>query len=635
MVVIRAVAELMNRNEPPILDGLWAQRRSSNCEDVFLGVTGRSGDRRRAITLWVGQALAFLALLAALSACQQGPFTDYPDLRTIETPKDPASPLEERRAILRDLVKDRDHARHRRSVVRHRSGLSDIPPAAAPTLTEDRAGEIVRDLPTNEQTPELTAENDANRAFQDRTQFDDGTLSDFIRRMKNETAPFIVEEFPNEVRPEGEGLSDQELPTTEDTDKPEVQSWRVIGEPLVLAAFAPAVLRQEPTVTAIRLAASEPGFFCSYLGWMVAWSSACLDEESASSSSDDSVADVEDGQTAEPTSPPEGEQVAKDPASTSGGAAGSNPSSPAAGSEKVESEDIDGGEGLGITSSFDRLVNLLRADRQPEDRSPRARKSLSYEAETLQEPIEDRPRLPKSRPDVEKDLRIVRNDIVFNFDRTPVPAFKPVQREPKTVIFPPERPKRVSEQTSMVGETTAAETETQKAEVQKSDEQQAKAQESDAQETETQTTEVQKTETEEPETKSQKEVELAARDLEEAKKDVTDKEPPAPTVDLAKNQDPSLLDRELINYPPESIALPDGLEERLEGMLADAKANGGKLFIISQAAVGSLAMERARGVGLALVRLGATADLIEYDILVNRQADQVELLLKAENNSEE
>jgi len=160
-------------------------------------------------------------------------------------------------------------------------------------------------------------------------------------------------------------------------------------------------------------------------------------------------------------------------------------------------------------------------------------------------------------------------------------------------------------------------------------------QESDAQETETQTTEVQKTGTEESETKSQKEAELAARDLEEAKKDVTDKKSPAPAVDLAKNQDPSLLDRELINYPPESIALPDGLEERLGGMLADAKANGGKLFIISQAAVGSLAMERARGVGLALVRLGATADLIEYDILVNRQADQVELLLKAENNSEE
>ena len=48
----------------------------------------------------------------------------------------------------------------------------------------------------------------------------------------------------------------------------------------------------------IRLAAAEdePGFFCSYLGWTVAWSSMCVDDADADlerSLDDDVAADVE------------------------------------------------------------------------------------------------------------------------------------------------------------------------------------------------------------------------------------------------------------------------------------------------------------------------------------------------------
>lgn len=609
MVPIRALAELMTRNGPPIRGWLWLSRPSCSRGSVPLDVDDRRGTSLLGL---LRQTAALTGLAIALSACQV--FTsssDYPDLRSVSSPGDPTSPLEERREIVRDLINDRDLARHRQSVVRHRSGLSDIPPTAAPASTAIRAEDIVREVPAEDQSLEDAAENDPDRAYRDRTQFDDGTLNDFIRRLKKETTPPIVggvvEELPSEEELEPPG-------------EPETQSWRIIGKPVVLAAFAPSILEQDPPQMAIRLAAEEPGTFCTYLGWMVAWSSACLDdEEGASSSANDAAsADIDDNRTDEqPPSASTGGRATDAPADTESETTGADQSPNGTGGDTTLSEDVDADGVSPVTGSFDRLIKLLRSGSRSGDRSSDTPRSLSFEAEALQDPVPEGPQLPVSRPDVAKDLRVVKNDVAFDFTRTPTPAFKPVQPEPRTVIFPRER-SGLAERTIFVPTARppliVADLEVQD----------GAAEDGISEDGASEVTELQ-----------EDEEALAAKDLDEAKKDLTGGEPSTTIVDLRKAGDPSLLDHELISFEPESATLPIGIEERLEAMLADAKGSGGKLHIVSQASIGSLAMERARGVGLALVRLGATADLIEYDILINRQADQVELLLKADANSEE
>ncbi|MGI9491890.1 MAG: hypothetical protein ACR2QF_05745, partial [Geminicoccaceae bacterium] len=276
--------------EFPLPNGRWRKFGGDRWNDEI---------RYCSIMLRPGRIIALSAFALILSACQaQEHAPDYPDLRTVSSPSNTSNPLEERRQIVRDLIEDRDLARHRKAVIRHRSGLSDVPPPAAPTHTDTRAEDIIKSAPVEEQGVEDELSDDqSDRAYRDRTQFDDGTLDDFIRRMKRETTPTINDEPPAE-----------EQGAVQPSEEPKPQSWHFEGtpplslampspaavfsdldRPLVLLAFAPSTI-QEREVVAIRLAASEDqGFFCEYMGWMVAWSSACLDDEGETSSNDAEV----------------------------------------------------------------------------------------------------------------------------------------------------------------------------------------------------------------------------------------------------------------------------------------------------------------------------------------------------------
>jgi len=397
-------------------------------------------------------------LAPVLLACQsQGNSSAYPDLRTVSSPTNKSFPLEERRQIVRDLMDYRDVARHRKAVVRHRSGLSDVPPPEAPVSTKTRAEDIIRSAPIEDPGAVGEGEGDQSESiFRDPTQFDDGTLDDFIRRLKRDTTP-TVGETPTDNSEQTIGEA-EEL-TGEDVE-PKPQSWRFQGEPaanyaavkpgldrpIILAAFAPAVMQHDAPV-AILLATNhdDQGFLCTYLGWAVAWSNTCLDEEASAGSKDEEVAglDVEEAPDQEPSTQSEDLPADdEDPVSGSDDVADQNQSG--ADDETTASEDIGDDDALlPVTSTLDRLRNLIRSrtSRSEGTSTDRNRKSLSYEADELKPSKEEGPPLPSSRPDVEEDLRIVRNDHLFEFERTPRPAFKPLPPEPETVIFAPEKPK--------------------------------------------------------------------------------------------------------------------------------------------------------------------------------------------------
>lgn len=598
----------MNRNGPLISKSLSSKTRVRKIGGIRWN--GKNTCSKMLPTF--EHAVALLALAWTLSACQsQTNSPDYPDLRSVSSSSDTSYPLEERRRIVRDLIGDRDAARHKKAIVRHRSGLSDTPPPAAATSTETRAEDIIREAPIEGgQVAEKPVESESERAYRDRTQFDDGTLNDFIRRLKRDTAPAV----PAVPLVDEERSSDQSL-------APNPQSWRFQKEPattltqadssrispyqpVLLLAFAPSVLRDEGPM-AVRLAAddAEPGFFCSYLGWMVAWSNTCLvDESGISSKNDDVAAEVDDGKTGDQESPIGSNEPVDDKKSSGRGEEDAPDQSPnKADDEAIASEDIDDDALLPVTGMLDRLRDLIRSRRSSSNPSSTDPKSLSYEADELKPPEDPGPTLPASRPDVEKDLRIVRNDKVFEFTRTPRPAFKPLPPEPKTVIFPPDVPrpaKNVVFRPAARPPLVIA-----RQDVVRGDAKQI-----------------------EPE---QDEDLLAAKTLDDAKAETPNDLTPPATVDLAEPEETGLLDSQVILFDPGSARLPIGIEIRLEAMLDEARAKDGKLFIVSEAGVGSLAMERARSVGLALVRLGATADVIEYDIVVDRTVDQVRLLLKS------
>ncbi len=61
----------------------------------------------------------------------------------------------------------------------------------------------------------------------------------------------------------------------------------------------------------------------------------------------------------------------------------------------------------------------------------------------------------------------------------------------------------------------------------------------------------------------------------------------------------------LVLFQPGSATLPPQVDRRLEQAVAAAKARGARIRIEGEADDPALALDRARAVGLALVRLGA------------------------------
>jgi hypothetical protein len=82
-----------------------------------------------------------------------------------------------------------------------------------------------------------------------------------------------------------------------------------------------------------------------------------------------------------------------------------------------------------------------------------------------------------------------------------------------------------------------------------------------------------------------------------------------------------------IPFEPGSADLPEGASAQLEQVLAEAKAQGAVIRILGEAAAPALALDRARAVGLALVRLGAGAGDVEMTLAHGATGDQAQLLL--------
>ncbi len=82
-----------------------------------------------------------------------------------------------------------------------------------------------------------------------------------------------------------------------------------------------------------------------------------------------------------------------------------------------------------------------------------------------------------------------------------------------------------------------------------------------------------------------------------------------------------------IAFAPGSAELPAGIGPQLEQMLASARTEGALIRIIGEAKAPALALDRARAVAIALVRLGARAGDLQITLASNATGDQAHLLL--------
>ncbi|MGH6900493.1 MAG: hypothetical protein ACREJ5_28750, partial [Geminicoccaceae bacterium] len=82
-----------------------------------------------------------------------------------------------------------------------------------------------------------------------------------------------------------------------------------------------------------------------------------------------------------------------------------------------------------------------------------------------------------------------------------------------------------------------------------------------------------------------------------------------------------------IAFGPGSAALPPDARARLEHLLGEAKAGGARIKIVGEAAAPALALDRARAVGLALVRGGLPADRLELSLARDAAGDRARLFL--------
>ncbi len=85
----------------------------------------------------------------------------------------------------------------------------------------------------------------------------------------------------------------------------------------------------------------------------------------------------------------------------------------------------------------------------------------------------------------------------------------------------------------------------------------------------------------------------------------------------------------LVLFQPGSAALPPQVDRRLEQAVAAAKARGARIRVEGEADDPALALDRARAVGLALVRLGAPAGDLEMTLARKATGDQARLILAA------
>lgn len=591
-----------------------------------------------------------LALIGGLSGCQTGGSSrddeslvsgGYPSLRSVPVEPRPSAPIEERRRIVRELIEERDRSRQLTNVVRRRSGLGAV--AAAPASSVDALGadKIIPDAPDDAGAAfRLTPNKEVDEETvyrEEATQFEDGSLGDFIRQLKQNT-------LPSPAQTPGEETEEDDLSFLLREPKGGIGSARLVGEeqPILLAAFAP-VLDVDPSVrqdVGIRLAADdeESSLFCDWVGFAVAWAGACLDETETVPEGDPAVgADLQqDSQSAADDALSERSDEAE--ASPSGEEARERAERRLSEEDAVEAIEDAGRSALApIASSLDKLRDFIRSRQSngtvsSSSEGRRALRTTGAEETPASRPP---PPIPGRRPEMRENVIIVEDGETFDFNRTPRPAFKPSREEESAlVILPPEgRPSKSrtdrpgsSLQPQARPEDLRPETEPAPGLALLQDEGALQPSDPEAEIAEKRRTA--------PnlitplETRSGPEPSLGdelSLDSEATSASLKDQSPAAIDLEHAKTEPETMV----ITFEPGMQALPEGVKPRLETVLADAKARDQKIFIIGEASTNYLAKRRATDVGAALVQLGATVEILEYDHDARADVDRVRLVLKS------
>jgi outer membrane protein OmpA-like peptidoglycan-associated protein len=98
-------------------------------------------------------------------------------------------------------------------------------------------------------------------------------------------------------------------------------------------------------------------------------------------------------------------------------------------------------------------------------------------------------------------------------------------------------------------------------------------------------------------------------------------------VEIAPPEPAGDPDPGVIAFARGSAALPPGAVPKLERLLAEASAEQARITVLGEGSPPSLAIDRARAVGQALVRLGASADRLRITMATNGAGDRARLVL--------
>jgi len=606
---------------------------------------------------------AFSALLVVgLAACQTGDdgAQSYPSLHTVPDESRPSLPVEERRQIVRELVEERDRSRQNTTIVRQRSGLGDNMTDVLPgddILAEDVIPETAE---TGDNSFQLRSESGsrAGTVFRQESDADDGSLDDFIRQLKRDTTP--------STPTEDSGLEE------EDEDRTSFLIPNIVAPNIVipvrhgeqidhvrLAAFVPATVPDLPIRldTHVLLVADEeePGVFCRYFGWSVAWSSICVAGENAMASNEteeDVSADLEENERRLEGGPPllEADDQENEAADTEDDTSSGETRRDRAERRLSEDDAAQAIEDAGrsalapVTSSLGKLRDFLRARRTASDIPVSREGGSSLSDVPSAEASVDRPPLPSKRPEQRRDLMIVDGREQFDFSRTPVPAFKPTPDEP--VILPPlmsredrspviaraDPPQipRVRPQ-DLLAERETADRNSVPEERGEADDLSAAFAGPETTPSETAVTpEISDLASRLPQAPPPIELETASQ-APAAASETPDQ--PLDAATLSELAEPTVgsareVTAMIIAFEPDTQSLPGNVQVDLANMLADARARNLKVYVIGEATTNHLAKRRATDVGAKLVQLGATAELLEYDHRAIADVDQVRLVLR-------
>ncbi len=601
-------------------------------------------------------------LAGALTACaagspEAGAERGFPSLRTVPAEPRPSASVEERRRIVQELIEERDDSLRHAGAVRGRSGLGGLPEAAsadpgwdAEAIVQDgRAAGASAFRPNDTESPE-GREAARGPVYRDDTRFEDGGLDDFIRTLERDTSP-RAPETPVEgtVAPRVDESGDAEGGEASGEDEvgalrepwPAAGPWSPADDAasMVLAAFAPVIggrphLSHDAMIRLVADEEGEPGFFCNWLGWTVAWSSICVagEEGDAEANADgdengsDSASDgAADGDQTERAGRPLTEQEVED-------AIGE-------GEESVMAP---------VGRSLEKLRDFVRS-RRGEGTAPSSEGIPPFRADEVADPTP----VPERRPERPEDLTVVDRGETFHFDRTPSPAFKP-SRDRLDGILPPEG--RIEGSAGIDAAVSPARSGTSSASreaapvpaprkpspsepvssisgtVESGSDAATSERPSERASTDTAATGSAPEPVSTPKAPFEPERNLALS-TPSADKAAPERartpETPSAGESGASFDDPGVaVDPYIITFSPGDDALPVGAKLRLIAVLAKARAHDRKIHIVGEAGTNHLARGRATEVGAALVGLGATVEILEYDHNAISGVDRVRLVLR-------